>query len=141
MDRLVHRQKGRVLVSGCFNVLHAGHVELLEYANRYGKVTVGLNADPYLIKKYGEYAVPLVSRTYVLQSNIYVDKVVVFTEENPSELIRRVQPEYYIKGPDYSLELLPEREVCEELGVQIIFHRNQELTSSSSKLVRSLRMD
>ena len=58
-----------VLVTGTFNVMHAGHVELLEFASRFGRVTVGLNADSYLYSKYGEdKTVPLLNRAYVLSS-------------------------------------------------------------------------
>ena len=126
-----------VLVTGTFNIMHAGHVRLLEFAARYGKVTVGINADPYLKEKYGDKAVPLVDRSYVLNSCKYVDKVIVFTEKDPSKLILKTKPKYYIKGPDYSAETLPETPAIRRAGAQLIIHR-EEKEYNSSDLVEVL---
>jgi cytidyltransferase-like protein len=120
-----------VLVTGTFNVVHAGHVRLLEFASKYGKVTVGINADPYLKKKYGENAVPLVDRSYVLKSIKYVDSVVVFMEEDPSALIMQLKPRYYIKGPDYTLESLPELGAIKAVGAHPIMHPTDKEYNSS----------
>ena len=109
-----------VLVTGTFNILHPGHVRLLEFASRYGSVTVGLNADPYLKKKYGDRALPLVDRTYVLNSIKHVDSVIAFMEDDPSSLVKRLKPKVYIKGPDYGGVDLIERKACEQVGAHII---------------------
>ena len=108
-----------VLVTGTFNVVHAGHVRLLEFASRYGKVTVGINADQYLKSKYGDKAVPLVDRSYVLSSCKFVDEVIMFREDEPSELIMRLKPKVYIKGPDYSLEELPELKALKKIRCKV----------------------
>jgi len=109
-----------VLVTGTFNILHPGHIRLLEFASRYGLVTVGINADPYLKKKYGDHALPLVDRTYVLNSIKHVDSVIAFMEEDPSSLVKRLKPKIYIKGPDYSGVELPEENACKQVGAHII---------------------
>lgn len=126
-----------VLVTGTFNIMHAGHVRLLEFAARYGKVTVGINADPYLKEKYGDKAVPLVNRSYVLNSCIYVDKVVVFTEKDPSNLILKTKPKIYIKGPDYCEDNLPEMSAIKRTGAKLIIHREGK-EYNSSELVEVL---
>ena len=127
-----------VLVTGTFNVVHAGHVRLLEFASRYGKVTVGINADPYLKEKYGDKAVPLVDRSYVLSSCKYVDEVVMFREDEPSKLILSLKPKLYVKGPDYSIEELPELEALKKVGSKIVIHpANKEY--NSSELVMTLK--
>ena len=109
-------------VTGTFNIVHAGHVRLLEFASKYGEVTVGINADPYLQKKYGDNAVPLVDRAYVLRNNIFVKDVVVFIEDEPSKLIRTLKPKYYIKGPDYSEDTLYEASTVKAVGAKLIIH-------------------
>jgi cytidyltransferase-like protein len=129
-----------VLVTGTFNIMHAGHVRLFEFAARYGKVTVGINADPYLIKKYGDKAVQLVDRSYVLNSCKYIDNVVVFLEDDPSKLILRLRPKIYIKGPDYSEETLPELPAVKQVGSRLIIHRADK-EYNSSELIETLPQD
>ena len=120
-----------VLVTGTFNVMHAGHVRLLEFASRYGKVVVGINADSYLKNKYGDHAVPLVDRSYVLSSCKYVTDVVMFREDEPSNLILRLRPKYYIKGPDYSKGELVEMAAIQRAGAKLIIHPADKEYNSS----------
>ena len=129
--------KTEVLVTGTFNIIHSGHVRLLEFASRYGSVTVGINADPYLKKKYGDKAVTLVDRTYVLESIKHVDKIVVFFEETPCSLIKNLKPSIYIKGPDYKGKELPEQSACEQVGAHIVIHPNEK-EYNASDLVEDL---
>jgi len=126
-----------VLVTGTFNVMHAGHVRLLEFAAKYGDVTVGINADPYLRKKYGENAVPLVDRSYVLSSCKYVTNVVMFREDEPSKLILALKPKYYIKGPDYNKDELPELGALNIVRSKIIIHPADK-EYNSSELIETL---
>lgn len=127
-----------VLVTGTFNIVHAGHVRLLEFASRYGKVTVGTNTDPYLKKKYGEHVVPLVDRNFVLESNKFVDRVVAFSEDDPSALIRKLKPKYIIKGPDYIGKLLPEQAAIDAVGAHLVLQPIKK-EYNSSELVASLK--
>ena len=120
-----------VLVTGTFNVVHAGHCELLEFASRFGRVTVGINADPYMKDKYGDKAIPLNNRAYVLKCNRFVEDVVFFKEEDPSELIRKTKPKYFVRGPDYAGVLLPEQEALDSVGTKVIIHRVDKIHSSS----------
>ena len=123
--------KTEVLVTGTFNVVHAGHVRLLEFASRYGLVTVGLNCDSYLLKKYGDKTVPLVDRAYVLRNNCFVHKVVVFNESEPSSLIRKLKPSYFVRGPDYSGVVLPEAEALKQVGCKLLIqHAKKEYNAS-----------
>jgi bifunctional ADP-heptose synthase (sugar kinase/adenylyltransferase) len=121
-----------VLVSGHFLVLHKDHVRLFEYASLYGDVTVGINGDYYNRVKYGDKAIPAHDRAYVLASCKYVNKVIIFEEETPTELIKRLVPRYYIKGPDYRFSLLPEQEVCNKLGVSVLYRPGEYSYSSSA---------
>jgi bifunctional ADP-heptose synthase (sugar kinase/adenylyltransferase) len=102
-------------------------------------VTVGLNSDPYLKNKYGDLAVPLIDRSYLLKSIKYVDSVVVFREETPEALIRKLKPHYYIKGPDYELssESLPELEALQEVGAYPVI-QPADKEYNSSELIKAL---
>ena len=122
-----------VLTTGTFNCTHAGHIELLEFAAKYGKVTVGINADPYLKEKYGDAAVPLVDRAAVLSAIVYVDNVVIFREKTPAELIRRLKPKFFIKGPDYRPDTgsLPELPAIQDVGARLIIHPAEKRYSST----------
>lgn len=124
-----------VLVTGTFNIVHAGHVRLFEFASRYGKVTVGINADPYLVNKYGDLAVSLVDRSYVLESNKYVHNVVVFREEDPSQLIRKLKPAYIVKGPDYINKELAEQAAINAASAHLIIQPINKEYSSTQLIV------
>lgn len=126
-----------VLVTGTFNIVHAGHVSLLEFASRYGKVVVGINSDDFLVNKYGDLAVPALNRSYVLRSLKFVNKVIVFKEDEPSSLIRKIKPAYYIKGPDYKSVNLPEQKAIESTGTRLIIQPTQK-EFDSSELIKSV---
>lgn len=123
-----------VLVTGTFNIVHADHVALLEYASQFGKVTVGINSDAYVSKKYGDQAVATYWRAYVLRSSKFVEDVVVFTEDEPSNLIRKLNPKFYVKGPDYREVAIPEQDVCDELGVRVLYRPGFRRFSSTELL-------
>lgn len=129
-----------MLVTGTFNVLHPGHIRLLEFASRYGKVTVGINTDPFLVKKYGEKTIPLIDRCFALQACKYVDRVVAFREDTPSMLILKMEPTYYIKGPDYATKQLPETPAVRQVGAKLIIHK-KEKEYNSTDLVEVLDND
>jgi len=118
---MVFSLKTEVLVTGTFNVLHAGHVRLFEFASRYGKVTVGINSDLFLRNKYGDQqTVGVLDRSYVIRTNQFVDKVVVFSENEPSSLIKKLKPAFVIKGPDYKDVELPEQDAINLVGAKLI---------------------
>ncbi len=95
-----------MFTNGVFDVLHAGHVALLEAARAAGAaLVVGVNADAS-VRRLGKGADrPLVSeadRTRVLAALACVDCVVVFAEDTPLELIRALRPDVLVKGADYA---------------------------------------
>ena len=76
----------------------------------------------------------------MLRSIRFVDKVVVFDEDDPSQLILQLRPKYYVKGPDYIDKQLPEIDAVRIAGSQLIFRR-EERQYSSSDLIRRIPMD
>lgn len=120
-----------VLVSGTFNIIHPGHIELLQYASRYGELVVGINGDRYQRLKYGDKAMPADKRKMMLESIRFVDRVVIFDEDEPSELIRQVRPDYFVRGPDYSGVRLPEQDALDEAGAVLVIQPVEKIGSSS----------
>lgn len=96
-----------VFTNGCFDILHAGHLDLLSKAAMLGDVMiVGLNSDASVRRLKGAER-PVNNdqfRALMLSHLQMVDAVVVFEEDTPLELIRTVQPDVLVKGGDYSAE-------------------------------------
>ena len=121
-----------ILTTGTFNLCHAGHVRLFEFCAKFGKVVVGVNADPYLWEKYGkDKTVPLVDRVYVLKNCRFVDEVVVFTENEPTKLISKIKPDLYVKGPDYKDQSIPEKEILHKLNIMLCIQPSEKEYNSS----------
>ncbi|MDQ4019460.1 MAG: D-glycero-beta-D-manno-heptose 1-phosphate adenylyltransferase [Actinomycetota bacterium] len=121
-DMLAAQQReGRtvVLTNGCFDILHRGHITYLSRAKALGDVlVVGLNSDEGVarLKGPGRPVNPLEDRAHVLAALSAVDHVVPFDEDTPIELVRALRPDVFVKGGDYTREMLPEAPVVEELG-------------------------
>jgi D-beta-D-heptose 7-phosphate kinase/D-beta-D-heptose 1-phosphate adenosyltransferase len=96
-----------VFTNGCFDLLHVGHIALLEDCRRFGsKLVLGLNADASVCRLKGPTR-PIVSereRARVMAALAAVDAVVLFEEDTPLELIRALKPNVLVKGGDYTVE-------------------------------------
>jgi D-beta-D-heptose 7-phosphate kinase/D-beta-D-heptose 1-phosphate adenosyltransferase len=96
-----------VFTNGCFDLLHVGHITLLEDCHRFGsKLVLGLNADASICRLKGPTR-PIVGereRARVMAALAAVDAVVLFEEDTPLELIRAVKPNVLVKGGDYTVE-------------------------------------
>ncbi len=96
-----------VFTNGCFDIIHRGHLELLKYCKSVGeKVVVGINSDKS-VKMLKGTTRPINNqedRKFLLESLVYVDEVVIFDDETPLNLIKKVKPDIIIKGGDYSCE-------------------------------------
>lgn len=107
------REQGKriVFTNGCFDILHAGHVQLLHEARALGDcLVVGINADASVRRLKGETR-PVHdqdARAFVLAGLAAVDAVCVFDEDTPVALIEEVRPHWHVKGGDYRPEDLPE---------------------------------
>jgi D-beta-D-heptose 7-phosphate kinase/D-beta-D-heptose 1-phosphate adenosyltransferase len=109
--------------NGCFDILHRGHVKLLAEARAScDRLVVGLNSDASTtrLKGKGRPINPAEGRAEVLAALEAVDLVVVFEQDTPIELIKRVRPAMLIKGADYRREDVVGREVVEEAGGDVI---------------------
>jgi rfaE bifunctional protein nucleotidyltransferase chain/domain len=108
-----------VATGGCFDLLHAGHVATLEAARALGDcLVVCLNSDDSVRRLKGPTR-PLVGehdRARVLEALACVDAVVLFHEDEPSAALRRVRPDLWVKGGDYTGTPLAEADVLAEWG-------------------------
>ena len=94
-----------VFTNGCFDLLHLGHVHLLQFARDQGdRLIVGVNSDASVrrLKGPGRPIVPCVERVSILSAIRGVDRVLIFDENTPERLIREVRPDVLVKGPDWS---------------------------------------
>lgn len=112
------RMKKIVFTNGCFDILHEGHIKILEFAKSQGdKLIVGLNSDRSIrrIKGPSRPIVPESSRLAVLKSLKMVDEVILFQEETPLELIKKIKPDVLVKGSDYNLDNVVGKEFVKEV--------------------------
>ena len=95
-----------VFSNGCFDIIHAGHIDYLEKASKKGEhLIIGLNTDNSVsrIKGSGRPIVDEVSRSKVLAALEFVDLVVLFDQDTPLELIQALRPDILVKGKDYNV--------------------------------------
>ena len=127
IDELLADCKGQriTFTNGCFDLLHPGHIDYLTKAKSYGDILiVGLNSDESVSSLKGENR-PINNqefRSMMLIGLKPVDYVVIFNEETPIELIKKIQPSTHVKGGDYTAKELPEYDAAIASGgdVQIV---------------------
>ncbi|MCF8305221.1 MAG: D-glycero-beta-D-manno-heptose 1-phosphate adenylyltransferase [Ignavibacteriales bacterium] len=136
------RQKGQkvVMTNGCFDIVHAGHVDYLNKARSEGDILiVAINTDASVRRIKGEKR-PLVEenqRAFVLSNLRSVDIVTFFDENTPAEIIDAVLPDVLVKGADWAIENIVGRETVESHGgkvVRIEFVNDQ----STSKIINKI---
>ncbi len=117
------RQDRRIVfTNGCFDILHRGHITYLNRAKALGDVlVVGINSDDSVRRLKGPARPinPLDDRLQVLAALSYIDHLVAFDGDTPSDLIRAIRPDVFVKGGDYTRETLPEAPLVEELGGRV----------------------
>jgi rfaE bifunctional protein nucleotidyltransferase chain/domain len=112
-----------VFTNGCFDLLHAGHVALLESSAQSGDVlVVGLNSDESVsrLKGFGRPFVPFEERAELLAGLAAVDWVIGFDDDTPAALIEVVRPDILVKGGDWSLDRIVGRETVESRGGRVV---------------------
>lgn len=116
----VRAQGGRVVATGgCFDLLHAGHVEALTAARRLGDcLVVLLNSDRSVrrLKGGGRPMQPAADRRRVLEALAAVDAVVLFDGRTPEHALRTLRPDIWVKGGDYTGQPLVEESVLADWG-------------------------
>jgi len=113
-----------VLTNGCFDLLHVGHLHTFTEAKKLGDLlVVGVNSDRSVAALKGP-ARPVNSesdRACLVAALKPVDFVTIFDENDASQLLKIIQPRFYVKGGDYSLENLPEKNTLARLQTEVVF--------------------
>jgi rfaE bifunctional protein nucleotidyltransferase chain/domain len=138
------RQAGRRIsfANGCFDVLHAGHVRYLQAARQQGDVlVVGINSDSSVaaLKGPGRPLLPAQARAELVAALEPVDYVIIFDEFTAEALLSELRPHVHCKGPDYTIETVPERPLAERLGIAVAIVGDPKDHSTHSLLAEIAR--
>jgi len=116
-------QKKIVFTNGCFDLLHAGHVDYLVKASQLGDMlAIGLNSDASVkgLKGANRPINDLKARALVLAALGMVDAVIIFDDETPTRLIEFVQPDVLVKGADYKPEEIAGYDIVKAKGGEVV---------------------
>ena len=123
-----------VAVSGYFDPLHVGHIELFKMAKELGdKLVVILNNNKQTEMKKGKYFMPANERKKILEELRCVDEVFVSIDEDKSvcKSLEAVKPDIFANGGDRFNYEVPEVKVCEEFEIEIVDGLGEKIQSSS----------
>jgi rfaE bifunctional protein nucleotidyltransferase chain/domain len=137
---LKKENKKVVFTNGCFDILHAGHVDYIAKAKEKGDVLiVAVNSDASMKRIKGELrpVVPQNERAFIISNLKPVDYVVIFEEDTPYEVIKQLVPDVLVKGEDWSVENIVGRDIVESNGgkVETIKFVNNQSTTNIIKTV------
>ncbi len=111
-----------VFTNGCFDIVHRGHIDYLSKASGLGsRLIIGLNSDSS-VKRLKGHERPYqdeLSRALILASMFFVDAVVLFGEDTPYNLIRRILPDVLVKGSDYRADDIVGYDIVTESGGKV----------------------
>ena len=126
-----------VAVSGGFDPIHKGHVQMILEAAKYGDVVVILNSDDWLERKKGYKFMDFAQRSFIAGSikGVMMTTGVDDSDGTVCEALYRLKPTYFANGGDRTTDNTPEQQVCEELGVQMVWGVGGGKVQSSSELV------
>lgn len=132
-----------VFTNGCFDLLHPGHVKLLEQARSLGDtLIVGINSDGSVRRNKGvnRPVMPERERAEILAGLAAVDYVVVFDEATPRELIAEIVPNILVKGSDWGADEIVGREDVEGAGGRVVSIPVEPGFSTTNLILRIQRL-
>jgi len=145
LDRLIavwkFKENKIVFTNGCFDLIHRGHIEYLAKASALGDVlVVGLNTDASVrsIKGRSRPLQDEYSRALILAAMRFVDFVVLFDEDTPENLIRKIQPDVLVKGGDYKPSEIVGYDIVTAKGGKVLTIELVE-NYSTTKLIKKIR--
>ena len=136
------RERPLIAVSGGFDPVHIGHIRMIRDAARYGDVLVIINSDDWLMRKKGYVFMPWKERAEIM-GNIKGVRIVTQVDDSDGTVcaaLRRHKPDVFANGGDRKTQNTPEMDVCEELGIQMMWGiGGNDKPQSSSWLVNKLK--
>lgn len=138
------RAQGKKIVTtnGCFDILHVGHMSYLKFARSLGDILiVGVNSDNSVKRNKGPLRpiVPERERAEMLASLGAVDHVFIFGDQTPDKWLMKIRPHIHVKGSDWTLKTMPERETVEKIGGKIVLAplvKGKSTTNTINKVLR-----
>ena len=130
--------KKTIAVSGGFDPVHIGHVRMIQDAAKHGDVWVIINSDPWLMRKKGYVFMPWNERAEIMAELKGVTKVSHVQDDDGTvcEALRRLKPDAFANGGDRKTNNTPEMDVCEKLGINLLWNVGGGKIQSSSELVQ-----
>lgn len=136
------RERPIIAVSGGFDPVHIGHIRMIRDASRYGDVMVIINSDDWLQRKKGYVFMPYTERSEIM-GNIKGVSFVTSVDDSDGTVcaaLKRHRPDAFANGGDRKTKNTPEMDVCEELGIQMMWAvGGDNKPQSSSWLVNKLK--
>lgn len=151
-DKSLHQQlaiwrflnKKIVFTNGCFDIIHLGHIDYLSKAKDLGDILlIGLNTDDSVKRLKGNNR-PIKNqreRAVLLASLRFVDGIILFNEDTPYDLIKKIEPDILIKGSDYKKEEIVGADIIKNTGGEIItidFLEGYSTTSILNKIRKKI---
>jgi len=139
-QQLKDQNKKVVFTNGCFDLIHAGHIDYLSKAKALGDIMiVGLNTDASVKRIKGNKR-PILNeaeRSFIISNIKPVDYVVLFDEDTPKLLIEELLPDILVKGADWEIENIVGKDVVVANGgeVKTIQFVNDQSTSNIIKII------
>ena len=134
--------KKMIMVSGGFDPPHIGHVRMFREAAKWGDVVVAINSDDWLMRKKGYVFMPWEERAEIIREFASVTVVTHFDDSDNTacDAIKKFTPDAFANGGDRKKENTPEMDLCDDLGVQMLWGiGGKDKPQSSSWLVNKLR--
>jgi len=128
--------------NGCFDLLHVGHVRYLRDAGAEAdRLIVAVNDDAMVrtLKGPGRPVVPAVERAEIIAALQGVDYVVIFSDPTVERLLRLLKPDVHCKGPDYTVDSVPERGVVQAYGGRTVIVGDDKAHSTRDLVARLTR--
>ena len=134
-------RKKIVAVSGGFDPIHVGHVRMIRAAATHGHVIVIANSDSWLMRKKGYVFMPWSERAEIIRNIKGVTAVFEADDDDNTvtESLLKLKPDIFANGGDRKTNNTPEMEVCDELGIEMIWNDGGGKIQSSSELVANQR--
>ena len=136
----VEMGKNVVFTNGCFDLFHVGHLDFLNKCKKCGDfLFVGINSDLSIkrIKGLSRPIIPEEQRLSIVRAIKWVDEAVLFDEDTPLELIKKIQPSILIKGGDWKIDNIVGREFVESYGGEV-FIIPHEINISTSNIIQKI---